>query len=348
MTQQNSIRWFDPNDLLSYNALFNFVIGVRGGGKSFGTLNFCINRFLRHGEEFIYLRRYEKELDESKPTLFDALKSEGKFPNYSLYCKGNRMYADNGDEAKVMGYTMALSTSMKKKSIPFSNVKWIIFEEFMVDGVTSRYLGGGEKEVEIFNNLYETVDRLRDETRVFFVANAFSRVNIYFTYYGIHLPEEPKRYTKQGAALVCVWTDEGYLAAKRQTRFYQLVKNKEFALHAYSNKFILDKKDFLANKSPDAEFHFGMVYMGKEYGVWVAWNAGRYYVTANPGPMNSGKIIALTLEDNLPNNVNIRRVKNMPFMRAFRRAVDENRVYYNHLQTWGALKDAIFLMQTTR
>ena len=72
-----------------------------------------------------------------------------------------------------MGYAVALSTSMKRKSINYSNVAYIIFEEFMVDGVTSRYLGHGDKEVQYLKILYETVDRLRDQTRVFFLANAF-------------------------------------------------------------------------------------------------------------------------------------------------------------------------------
>src|SRR5690606_1243597 len=100
----------------------------------------------------------ERELDESLPTLFDALKKERKFPDNNLYVKGNRLYCDD----KVMGYAVALSTSMKKKSVNYSNVGYIIFEEFMVDGITSRYLGQGDSEVLIFENFYETVDRLRD------------------------------------------------------------------------------------------------------------------------------------------------------------------------------------------
>ena len=57
--------------MLTYNCTFNFVIGDRGGGKSFGTLYFVINRFKKAGEQFIYLRRTERELDDAKPTLFD-------------------------------------------------------------------------------------------------------------------------------------------------------------------------------------------------------------------------------------------------------------------------------------
>ena len=338
------VKWFNPNDLLSYNCLFNFIIGDRGGGKSFNTLYFCVNRYIKYGEEFIYLRRYEQELDDSRPTLFDDLKSKGKFPEHELTAKGNRLYC-NG---KVMGYALALSTSMKKKSIPFPRVKWIIFEEFMVDGVTSRYLGHGHQEVEIFNNFYETVDRLRDETRVFFIANAFSRVNIYFTYYGIRLPEKPKRYTRYGPILVCVWHDESYRQAKAQTQFYKLVAGTEYAQHAYESKFVLDKKHFIKKRPKDSEFNFGLSYLGKNYGVWVDWSKGAYYVTSNPGQMPSSKVVSLSLSDNRPNNVNIRRVRNMPFMKLFRRAVDENNVFYDKLETWSALNEAVYLFRTIR
>lgn len=344
MAEAKKVNWFNANDLLSHNCLFNFIIGDRGGGKSFGTLQFCINRYIKYGEEFIYMRRYEQELDDSKPTMFDALKMEGKYPEQELKVKGNRMYCND----KVMGYVLALSTSMKKKSIPFPRVKWIIFEEFMVDGVTSRYLGHGQKEVEIFNNFYETVDRLRDETRVFFVANAFSMVNIYFTYFKIRLPEKPKRFNKYGPVMVCVWHDESYIEAKSKTQFYQMVKGTEYAEHAYGNKFYLDKKHFIKKRPSTTEFHFALNYLGKSYGVWVDWSQGSYFVTGKPGQVNSKKVVSLSLSDNRPNNVNIRRVKNMPFMKLFRRAVDENNVYYDKLETWSVLNEAVYLLRTIR
>ena len=94
-------------------------------GKSFGTLKFCIDRFIKHKEEFIYLRRYEKELDDSKPTLFHALKKENKFPENILEVKGTVYIV-----MEMYGYTLAIY-QYEEKSIPYSFVKWIIFEEFM-------------------------------------------------------------------------------------------------------------------------------------------------------------------------------------------------------------------------
>ena len=50
--------FYDYNKVLSYNAMFNFIIGERGVGKTFGAKKFCINRFLKYGEQFVYIRRY--------------------------------------------------------------------------------------------------------------------------------------------------------------------------------------------------------------------------------------------------------------------------------------------------
>lgn len=336
------INWFTPNELLTYNCIFNFIVGDRGGGKSFGTLEFCIKQYLKHKKEFIYLRRYETELEDSLPTLFDAIIKEGKFKDHNLYVKGNKLYCDDS----VMGYAVALSTSMKRKSVNYSNVHYIIFEEFMVDGVTSRYLGSGDKEVAIFENFYETVDRLRDETRVFFLANAFSMVNIYFTRYKIRLQQPYKTYNKLGHIMVCIWQDESYRKAKRKTKFYDIVKGTEFAAHAYGNKFYLDSTHFIKQKTPESEFHFAVVYMGKTYGVWADWNKGCYYVSKKLGAINQNNTISLTLEDNRPNNVNIRRVRNMPFMLHFRKSVDENLVYYDDLETYSLLNEVVYLMKT--
>jgi hypothetical protein len=69
-------------------------------------------------------------------------------------------------------------------------------------------------------------------------------------------------------------------------------------------------------------------------------------VTSKHGGINSLNTISLTLDDNRPNNINIRRVKNMPFMQAFRKAVDENNVFYDNLETYSMLKEAVYLMRT--
>ena len=100
------INWFSPNEMLTYNCLYNYIVGDRGGGKSFGVLKFFIERYKKTGEEFIYLRRYDTELQDSLPKLFDDIIVAGYFPEDELKVGGNNLYC-NG---KVMGYAVPLST----------------------------------------------------------------------------------------------------------------------------------------------------------------------------------------------------------------------------------------------
>lgn len=348
--EKNKIQWYNPNDTLSYGCLFNFIVGDRGGGKTFNTLNFVIKRFLKYGEQFVYLRRTQEELKDALPGLFSYLQHEGYYKDNELVSTKKGLYIDG----KLMGLPKALSTSMTRKSLSLPKVKWIIFEEFMVDGVSSRYLGAGAQEVFIFNNFYETVNRLRDhgdEVRVFFLSNAFSTVNIYFTSYGVRLPQVPpfKRYNRfKKDVMVVIWHEDSYVNEKAKTRHYILNEGTDFNKHAYGNEFYLDKSTFLKEKDKNAEFHFAMVYMGVTYTVWVNWDKGVYYVSSKGGSLSPKNTFSLTLEDNNPNNVNIRRVKALPFMKAFRNGVDENNVYYDNLKTQAALKEAIFMLKTTR
>lgn len=65
---------------------------------------------------------------------------------------------------KFVGYAMTLSTAQDLKSSNFSNVKYIIFDEFIIEeGQKKTYL---KNEVFVFLNLIETIARLRD-VRVF-------------------------------------------------------------------------------------------------------------------------------------------------------------------------------------
>lgn len=345
------VKWFTPNDLLSRNCLLNFAIGDRGGGKTFGVLKFVANRFKKYGEQFIYLRRTVEELKDSVPTLFDDIKAHGYFPNDEIKTNRKGIYFND----HLMGLPKALSTSMTRKSIALPKVRWIVFEEFMVDGKHSRYLGSGQDEVFIFQNFYETVARMKDlqgqDVRVIFIANAFSTVNIYFQAFNVRLPTQPpykRYYTFNKDIAVCIWQEESYRKAKQQSRWAQLNKGSKFESHAYKNEFYLDTSTFIKLKPNDAEYHFSLVFQELTYSVWVDWSKGVYYISTKGGNATPENTIAFTLEDNNINNIGIRRVKNLPFMKMFRKAVDENSVFYDKLSTYHNLKEVVFLLNTVK
>ena len=188
--------WYTPNRQLTYNRIFNFVVGVRGGGKTFNTLKHCIEKFLKDGSEFIYLRRRQVHLDDAcsggkgSGDLFADIRAKGYFPDHELKvvsdkAGGYNFYCDG----KIMGYGKALSTSTGRRSTSKPKVKRIIYDEFLIDDSSGseRYLNHGN-EMFVFNNFYETIARGRD-IPVIFIGNAFSMVNPYFIELGIRVNE---------------------------------------------------------------------------------------------------------------------------------------------------------------
>lgn len=54
-----------------------------------------IDRFLKHGEQFAYIRRYKPELKKAVPNFFDALNTNDEFKEHHLWSKGNTFYCDD-------------------------------------------------------------------------------------------------------------------------------------------------------------------------------------------------------------------------------------------------------------
>ena len=55
--------YYNGGELLSKNRLINFIIGNRGGGKTYHWKVRAIKDFLNNGKQFIWLRRYNTELE---------------------------------------------------------------------------------------------------------------------------------------------------------------------------------------------------------------------------------------------------------------------------------------------
>lgn len=348
--------WYTPNRQLTFNRVFNFTVGVRGGGKTFNTLKHAIEKFLKDGSEFIYLRRRIVDLDDAcsgskgAGDLFADLRAKGYFSDHELKVgkdkSGGYIFYCDG---KVMGYGKALSTAASRRSTSKPNVKRIIFDEFLIDdtagGNTPKYLNGGD-EFFSFANFYETIARGRD-IPVIFIGNAFSMVNPYFRELGIRIqdPENNKVY-KGKSWTVVFWKDEEFIQERAKTQFFQATEGTKMHEHAFGNTFYLDRQDFIKKRPKDSEHQFSVVYLGKTYGVWVDWDNGKYFVSSKGANTSREKTISLSLADNKPNNVNIRRYRNMPFMRAFRMACDNNSVFFDSQEGYNMMNEVIYLLKT--
>lgn len=253
----------------SYNCLYNFIVGMRGNGKTYGTKQAAIKDFLANGNQFIYLRRYKEELKKVKQKYFDDIREA--FPDVELVCKNGNFYI-NGNLA---GYTQALSTSKIEKSNPFPLVKTIIFDEFIIDKGVYHYL---PDEVTYFLEFYSTVARQREVT-VWFLSNAITMVNPYFLYFNIHYPTNKNKIWRKGELLLQI-TDNPQLVEKiKKTRFGSIINETPYGRYAIENEFFRDNYTFVEKRSPKSEYYCTLIYDNESIGVWVDYKLGLMYFT---------------------------------------------------------------------
>jgi len=295
--------YYNPQQLLSHNCLFNFVVGNRGAGKTYSFKRLVIKRFLKTGAQFIYLRRYKTEFKRFE-NFFNDIAHE--FPEHEFKVKGSVCYIDG----KVAGWGVALSTALTLKSVNFEKVEFIGFDEFVIDSKLIHYLSN---EVTAFLEFYETVARLRDNVRVLFLSNAVSVVNPYFTYWNIKVSSQ-RRFTKIGHIIVEFVRNEEFVQAKYNTRFGQIIKGTNYGDYAVENKFLKDNLNFVEKKSKHAKFEFSVIYKNHRYGFWSDFRNGVIYCSKNYDP--SSKIIyAITDEEHNYNVMLIKSANRSPFLR---------------------------------
>lgn len=274
--------FYSFQNILSYNGFLNFIIGERGVGKSYGAKKYAANRFIKKGKQFVYIRRYKTELKEAMlknnvPIFFEQIENDESFKNHVLSNKKDTMYIDN----KICGYAIPLSIANILKSSTYEKVDTIIFDEFIIDKGNYHYL---QNEVTQFLDVIETVGRLRD-IKVFFLGNAISITNPYFTYFNLSLPYKSEFKTfKDGLIVVNYIKNLKYREIKKSTRFGKLIENTEYGKYAIDNEFLRDNKSFIRKKTKNSTFYYTLVINSKYYGVWTDYNEGLMFISYDYDP----------------------------------------------------------------
>lgn len=285
MSNIDKSLYYNPNVMLSYNRIMNFVIGARGIGKSYGMKVYPIKRFLKSGAQFIYVRRYKSELKKIGQ-YFDAVKQE--FPGHKFLVKGREFYIDG----KLAGWAIPLSMWQSEKSNEYPNVETVIFDEFIREKDNSGYL---PNEVEALLNLNDTVFRTRDNCRCICMSNAVSVVNPYFLYFNI-VPNINKRFNAYESLLVEIPDSVDFATERRKTRFGKLIDGTNYGDMSLDNDFTNDSQTFIEKRSKESKFQFSIIYNGMQFGIWVDVAQTVMYLTAEYDP-SSKLVYSLTTQD---------------------------------------------------
>lgn len=313
--------WYDVGKTLTYNCLFNIVIGNRGCGKTYGLKKRAVKQWLEKKHQFVYLRRFKEELDETAESYFNDIIINEEFPDCVIEYR-NGCYFCNGE---IMGYAMALTKAKDYKSISFPLVYLIIFDEFLIeDNGYSRYL---KNEVKQFLSFYMSIDRYRG-CIVFFLANSVSMINPYTLYFDLQLPYG-SNIVRKGDILLQLVQDEEFIQERKQTRFGKLIQGTEFEEYAIENKFTQDSKTFLKKKTEKSQYYFTFIYKGEQFGIWVDYTEGKFFVSQDTDPYCK-LIYSITVDDHNPNTLLLRQINKAIFFKNFIENYKLGNVYFEN------------------
>lgn len=284
------LSYYRYDKLLSYNATYNICVGGRGLGKTYGAkrrvITDAIRTFIKYGAEecdqFIYLRRYKPEIRLAKDTFFADIWQE--FPEWDFMC--------NGIEAKMapietrgvkqrewttIGMFLTLVQSQHYKGVSFPRVKTIIFDEFIIETGLIRYL---PNETVVFNNFYSTVDRYKDKTRVFFLANSVSIGNPYFIDWDINPQDADSNgiVKKNRGFVVCHFPDsKEFNTQAYATAFGRFIEGTAYAEYAVENQFADNHNALIDEKTERSDYLYTLETKAGTFSVWYDVRREEYF-----------------------------------------------------------------------
>lgn len=269
--------YYTADKALSYNPIMIMTCGARGYGKTYDwKVRPCL-RFLKTGERFVWVRRYDSELQMAidGDGFLKDIRDDPRLKGHELKSDSKFVYIDG----KIAGEFIALSGATKYKSRSFANTWVVIFDEFIIDNSTYknvRYLS--QKEPELLVDLLNTIFRMRPVLCVC-LANAVTFNNPYFMYYDIRPFTSDFYFDRKRRILVEIREDAEYTAAVNQSDIATLTRGTAYGDYAMNNKFLLDTNAFVEKRTASAHFLCGVHVSQGDVGFWYDTNTGLVYTS---------------------------------------------------------------------
>lgn len=325
------LQYYDGTKLLSMKDLngntpeLYLVTTNRTGGKTtyFGRL--CLNRFLKTGEKFALLYRFNYELDDIAEKFFKDI-SALFFPDYVMTSKScakgiyHELYLQHvgSDDLKNCGYAISLNSAdqIKKYSHLFSDVQRILFDEFQSEN--NHYCS---EEIRKFISVHTSIARGQGKqyrpVPVFMLSNPVSILNPYYIALGItdRLKKDTKFLKGNGYIL-----EQGYVesahSAQKESGFNQAFASDPYIAYSLESVYLNDNESFIEKPPGSGRYLATFVCDGVYYALREYPAAGIIYADDHPDLSNPYKI-SVTTDDHQINYVMLKKndmfIKNMRF-----------------------------------
>ena len=243
--------YLNIEQILSYGVPFNFIVGGRGTGKTYGTLK---TAYIEN-KRFILMRRTQAQCDLINKPEFNPFKALNNDTGSNAVVRSISKYnakivEETEEDERLLGYTCALSTIANMRGFDASDVELLIYDEF----IPEKHERAIKNEGSAFLNAYETINRNREikgdrPLQVLCLANAFNIANPIFLELGLVGRCEKMKNSgqeifvdKERGVCVVLLQKSKISKAKADTALYRL-SSGSYADMALSNDFVYNNAD---------------------------------------------------------------------------------------------------------
>lgn len=273
--------YLDARAILHLGITFNFIIGARGVGKTFGFLDVA----QADGIPFMLMRRQQSQTDIINRPDFSPFKAicEKRHINITTESAGKYSARFIKDD-QVIGYTCALSTISNMRGFDASDVKLLLYDEFVPE-VHDRPI---KEEGKAFLNAIETIGRNREldnekPLQVVCMANAFNIANPIFLELGLvgiaermKLKGQEIYINRERSLSIIMPKSDKIIGRKKHTALYKLTDQSSFSDMALKNDFIYNPSD---NVEPQVIKEFKPMVTVGEITIYKHKSQRTYYVS---------------------------------------------------------------------
>lgn len=239
--------------ILQLNKPFTFIVGGRGIGKTYGALKYIIEEKI----PFMLMRRTQTQTDLINKPEFSPFKSIADDLNRNISVSSMSKYSSTvylDDEP--LGYTCALSTISNMRGFDASNVRLLVYDEF----IPERHERLLKNEGSAFLNAYETINRNRElkgdrPLQAMLLANSFNIGNDIFMEMGlVNIAAKMQRdgqelYVNNNTGIALIMPNNSRISeAKANTALYRATSDGSFSKMALGNEFSYNPSDNIGTR----------------------------------------------------------------------------------------------------
>lgn len=246
-------KYLDMGAIISAPYPFIMVISGRGGGKTYGSLKYCIDNEIK----FLYLRRTKTILElitDPRYQPFKRINTDTGRDIQSDYGKGIGSFTDK-ETGKLVGYAAALSTIANIRGFDGSDIELIIWDEFIPEP--------GERvtfnQLSAFYHAVETIGRNRElEGRPPVKCLMLSNSDLIYSdvISGLGIGEQLYQMQQTGTEIMEASPElllimprlDDFRTEKAATALYRLTAGTAFSSVALDNTFAIEDRRLIGKK----------------------------------------------------------------------------------------------------